>query len=253
MTQVGIRRRLAKWAGWGLRLQARFCRRSGAFRTAMLLHLRHARAGAIFEQRWTRYFSHFGTRLHWSILTFEFSKNISAVPQASPVRTEIARMRGHARHAPAARLETLMAPAARLETLMKVVAGPRHELSKVLLRQQAGTAFERRFSLQERVDAQFHTSARVTEHHHSHRTERALSSPMVMTLRREHVAVASPESRKGTAVQERSSAIARPGDLPPLLQQAAAAAAINLDQMTDHVIRQLDRRVVARRERMGRV
>lgn len=243
MTQVGIRRKLAKWAGWGLRLQARFCRRSGTFRTAMLLHLRHARAGAILEQRWTRQLLHFGTRLHWSILTFEFSKNIPAVPQAGPGRTEIASMQGQARHA----------PAARLETMMKAVAGPRHELSKVLLRQQAGTALERRFSLRERVDAQFHSSTRATENHHSHRTERVLPSPMVMTLRREHVAVTNPESRKAPAVQERSSAIARPGSLPPSLQQAAAAAAINLDQMADHVIRQLDRRVVARRERMGRV
>jgi len=226
-----------------LRLQARFCRRSGIFRMALLLHLNRARAGTILEQRWTRQLFHFGTRLHWSILPFTFSQIASAAPQANPGRAEIARMQGPARNA----------PAARLETLMRVVAGSRHELSKVLLRQQAGTALERHFSFRERAGAQFHPSARATEHHHSHRTERVLASPMVMTLRREHVGVASRENREVSAVQERTLAVARPDALPPSLQQAAAAAAINLDQMADHVIRQLDRRVVARRERMGRI
>jgi hypothetical protein len=226
-----------------LRLQARFCRRSGIFRMALLVHLHRGHAGTILEQRWIRQLFQFGARLHWSILPFKFSQIAFAASPAIPGRAGIARMQGSARHA----------RATRLETLMRVVAGPRQELSKVLLRQQSGTALERRFSFRERADAQFHTSARATEHHHSHRTERVLASPMAMTLRREHVAVASRESREVPALRERSSAIARPGAPPPSHQQAAAAAAINLDQMADHVIRQLDRRVVARRERMGRI
>jgi len=210
---------------------------------ALMLHLNRARAGTILEQRWTRQLFHFGARLHWSILPSKFSQIVSAVPAVIPGRAEIAKIQAPARHT----------HATRLETLMRVVAGSRQELGKVLLRQQAGTALERRFSLRERAGAQFHTSARATEHYRSHRTERVLASPMAMTLRREHVGVASRESREVPAIQERPSAVVRRDDLPPSLQQAAAAAAINLDQMADHVIRQLDRRVVARRERMGRI
>jgi hypothetical protein len=81
------------------------------------------------------------------------------------------------------------------------------------------------------------------------RVPEALSPPAPMILRSEPQAVRPPPSFEEASAPTRwQDPPIRPSPVPP-----AAIAPVNIDQLTAQVLKQIDRRVVARRERLGQV
>jgi hypothetical protein len=115
-------------------------------------------------------------------------------------------------------------------------------------REGIATVIERRYA--ERRDSR--TSMRTLERlvERKQRMEQRQAIERTMTLRRDRVVEIRQEIEKAARLngspldQERRRAAA------PALRQEMPA--VNVNQLADQVIRQIDRRVIARRERMGR-
>lgn len=77
------------------------------------------------------------------------------------------------------------------------------------------------------------------------RVEEKMQRPTIVRQQPQNLAFAEAE-REVMETQSRTRAH------PPAWPQAASSPAINLEQLTDQVVRQIDRRLVAYRERMGK-
>jgi hypothetical protein len=113
--------------------------------------------------------------------------------------------------------------------------------SRIYAREDSVAELVRRFRIAhtERVEFQATDVKRLVQ-----RTERQEDTTVLhaaMTLRREATIITAATASAQTIGAEQHRPAPLPG--PP----------INVDLLTDHVIRQIDRRVIARKERMGRI
>jgi hypothetical protein len=124
----------------------------------------------------------------------------------------------------------------------------RHSLTRLVdSRIELQKTFQRHFVERAQV-----TSPRTTERliHRSQRTEHRTAFERNMTLRRDPAPTARsaveflPNTRAGASeITDRSF---------PVQRQQTILPPINVDQLAEQVIHQIDRRIIARRERMGR-
>jgi hypothetical protein len=232
----------AKWTAWATRFRSRFQRHAGALSQALLLHVRSSRTSLMIEERWLHPTFHFRPQFYWqtggsqvSHISQTFSRQTSFLNMARVVlRTGVPPETVLARSAP---------PPARVErtgTPIQMLNSTRHELATLL---------ERRF-LERRDSVSTQTTERLV--HRLTRVERLGAIERTMTLRRDPVAamksVVEHISRPNAAALEQQGRRSFPAPLAP----RGDMPAINVDQLADQVIRQIDRRVIARRERMGR-
>ncbi len=240
MKQGAIVRRVARWNTWSALLKSRYHRHADVFRIALLLYLRSSRAAVKIEQRWLRPILDFRPQLHWWMAESSFcSANRVFLSQLNFLT------RAQMMTQLSARLETIpihnfaypSAGSERTHALMRVVERSQREFATLL---------ERRF-----VERQESVSVRTAERlvHRCDRVERVAVQQRTMTLHREpKVATSAPTevaSRPAMGTSHDRQGTYSPAP-PPALPN------INVNELTDQVIRQIDRRVVARRERMGR-
>lgn len=232
----------AKWSLWALRFQARFDRHAGVRRIAMLLYARHGSSSSTVKNNLFRQVVQVEPRVSLSINSSVGATSISNVKQTFNYQTKIL-MQTRLAASPNKRVEQVMMRGAVItsrtesrERVSRFIEGARREVTSVV---------ERRFM-------ELHHAGNRTTERLVQRSERVVPAEIghrSLTLRREPVA-AAPAAAKAVAQrlleQERKTAS---------LERAAkpVTPAINVDQLVDQVIQQIDRRVIARRERMGRI
>jgi hypothetical protein len=231
-----------KWALWAERFKARFDRRAGALELALLLHVRANSVALSIVERWLRPAVNYAPQLYLSIRE-------SQVPQVSRafarhtnvVNHSHAAMPGSLRPEPM-RLRDLIAPprAETRTTLIPRVNGERQEFASILARRFPA----RRDSVDTRtLERLLHRSERVERSAMPHQSAMLLRSPAPVF-----------QSAPDATLQPNIRAAEEHRSFPPIAHPSPAAAPpINVEQLADQVIRQIDRRVVARRERMGRI
>lgn len=240
MKQGAIIWRVARWNTWSSLLKSRYHRHADVFRMALLLYLRSSRTAVKIEQRWLRPILDFRPQLQWWMTESSFfSANRVFLSQLNFLT----------------RAQMITQPSARPEAIpVQNLVFPRavfertHALMRVVDRSQRefATLLERRF-----VERQESVSVRTAERlvHRCDRVERVAVQQRTMTLHRDtKVATSAPTEvasrpAMGTSLDRQRTYSPAP---PPALPN------INVNELTDQVIRQIDRRVVARRERMGR-
>ena len=232
----------AKWSLWALRFQSRFYRQGGERRMAMLLHAHHGRASITIGNRWLRSIVYLEPKLSLALTSASAPASVSLITQTfnrqvhAPRTTHVAVaqiMRSERVHVsePAATLRI-----ERNERVTRIPGERWHEITHRL---------ERRLTRLHLADR--HTTARLIQ-----RIERTIPAPIAnrpLILRRE-AAPTAPAATKAVEArmleQERKTAalerVARP-----------VMPAINVNQLADQVIQQIDRRIIARRERLGRI
>jgi hypothetical protein len=232
-----------KTAAWAARIGARFGRSIAARRMAMLLHAPGSRLTLMVEQRWLRTIVNWSTRFQLSIAARANEPTPLRREPAAPAGPELVtrwRERILDEHPQIERApggESLIGERAKIFNWNRVESVLRSER----------TSFERYF-----VHGHNTTTVQMVTRMADRASRRAdrVESPVqmtghrAMTLRREPVRTAvskePPVERNG-----------RRSELP--IAQPPAMPAIDVNQLAEQVIRQIDRRVVARRERMGRI
>jgi hypothetical protein len=240
-TRIASAAKASKWLAWATRFESRFHRHAGALRMALLLGVRNNRTAVRIEERQLRQVLNFNPQFLLSIDASTRSQVSSAfAPQMNFLtHVTVARNADDRREAAtAANRVASPAPLGRLETVLRTATETRREFA---------SSIERRFA--ERRDS---VTLRATERL-LHRSERIETNMLerAMTLRRDPAAAVRTAADAGSAANARTfEQRARQGH-----QQLAVATPmppVNVEQLADQVIRQIDRRVTARRERMGR-
>jgi hypothetical protein len=241
MKQGAIIRRVSRWKTWTSLLKSRYQRHADVFRMSLLLYLRSSRAAVKIEQRWLRPILDFRPQLHWWTTESSFSSANRVFLSQLNFLTRAQMMTQPSAKQEAIPVQNLVYPSAvseRTHALMRVVDHSQREFA---------TLFERRF-VERRDTVSLRTSERLV--HRRDRVERMAVHERTMTLHRQPGAVTSAPaevaSRPGAGTPgDRTTHL--PAPPPPM-----AMPNINVNELTDQVIRQIDRRVIARRERMGR-
>jgi hypothetical protein len=210
---------------------------------ALLLYLRGSRTAVKIEQRWLRPILDFRPQLHWWMTESSFSSanrvflsQLNFLTRAQMMMTQPSARQGTI---PVQNFVYPTAVSERTQALMRVVDRSQREFA---------TLFERRF-VERRDTVSLRTSERLV--HRCDRVERVAVHERTMTLRREPgIATSAPAevaSRPSVGSPDYRRRAFSPAPPPP-----TAMPNINVNELTDQVIRQIDRRVIARRERMGR-
>ena len=233
----------SRWSAWAAQLGSRFERHAHLLAMSWLLHTRSCRTKTLVERRWFGTMFDHRPQFHLSLqfpTAFEdrrvFLKafNLLTLSGSSAQRASAA-----ARIPSAAGLER----AGRERVLRH-----RHTATSVL---ESRTSLERVFERRSLEHSDFH-SRRSTERliHRRDRIERDTSIDRTIIFRRDPGGAARSPGETvapiGMRAGEGSGRALQPRPSPPDQPQ------INVDQLADQVIRQIDRRIVARRERMGR-
>lgn len=82
--------------------------------------------------------------------------------------------------------------------------------------------------------------------------ERLMSSSSVKTMQPPRLLKTAPATTRVIEKAPQPPEVTTVVETASWLQDKAPVAGLNIEQITDHVVRQLDRRVVAAKERMGR-
>jgi hypothetical protein len=207
---------------------------------ALVLHACAGRNFTFIQERRLLRMLHFRPQLHWSIFAPQFSRLIQSFARQESFFTQAGAVLE--KRAPS---ETVLLE----KTAVAIFTERTHALMRVIsnTRRESAALLERHFL--ERRESQFSQVTRELAGR-AQRIERMQAPPVGMHLRREQPAVHS-ETGGRLAAREKFPETARSSVLQPPGPQFAVPA-INVDQLTEHVIRQLDRQIVARRERMGR-
>ncbi len=235
------RARVRDWTSWSRGFQARF-EREVTTHLALQWHAQRTRRFNSVQQRWLHSTLVLHPHLSWSTElrtvanTFQKltqSYNYPLVP-LSPVSAP--------RPAPRAPLPTRV-----LRSTVVVPRTERHTFTKhrQTTRQEFITTLEKRFT--ERTKSPGSRSERIVE-----RTWRARPAQLPetrMTLRRGLAPVAAlvpaaPQPRILHSPRSLPTVESHTSPMPP---------ALNLDHLVDQVLQRIDRRIVARRERLGRI
>lgn len=242
---IAIRKPVGKWASWAERLQSRFSRRSDAWRLGLTLHAHIARTSMLVEQRWLHPTLIFRPKLHLAVLESLASNGNQVFRQTALLRELRTVFASRPQlHPPAdASLRQIVWPRAEANSSMML------HTSRVYSREELAGILERRFAtrIARRETQHLDVSTRLT-----HRLQRVEEANLLrqMTLKRE-VAASTVKSAAGVRTFAPSEEQRRP--FPSGAPAQPVMPAINVDQLAEQVIRQIDRRVVARRERMGKI
>ncbi len=207
---------------------------------SLLLCLRSSRVAVKIEQRWLRPILDFRPQLHWWMTESSFSSANRVFLSQLNFLTRAQMLTQLSARPETIPVQNLVFPRAvseRTHALLRVVDHSQREFATLL---------ERR-SVERRDTVSLRTSERLV--HRCDRVERMAVHERTMTLHRQPGAITT------SAVEVASRPGARmPGDRPTYLPAPPPPAMpnINVNELTDQVIRQIDRRVIARRERMGR-
>lgn len=233
-------RKTTKWAAWASRIASRFYRRPGTLHLAVVLHQRNSRASVVIENRWLHAF-HFHPQFYWSIAMSRFLRADQIFAKQMNLLTPVgvAGRAGPRREPALLEVAGQGAPVEKTRVLTKVDRNARREFASLL---------ERRF-VEKRDGHATRTAERLALR--SNRIERFSFNERTMTLRGDSASVVSPAAKSVLSTASASTGMRQTSShsepRPP------AAPAINVDQLAEQVIRQIDRRVIARRERIGRI
>jgi hypothetical protein len=192
------------------------------------------------EQRWLQPILDFRPQLHWWMTESSFSSARRVFLSQLNFLTRAQMMTQSSARQETIPVQNFVYPTA--------VSEQTHALMRVVGRSQRefATLIERRF-VERRDTVALRTSERLV--HRCDRVERVAVQQRTMTLHRQAKATTSapPDvvSRPGMGKSHDRQGTYLPAP-PPALPN------INVNELTDQVIRQIDRRVIARRERMGR-
>jgi hypothetical protein len=282
-----LSRTATRWTAWSSRLAARYQRWADATRRPLLLHARW-RMPALLMQRWCSFHADFHTlvnisagghgtrpraRPHAGASQMEFSParsllqrhGLQAAHQARQAEA-LARRLEFQRAAPTPAAAGVLwgaMPAAIARTQREHLAStfgrhvspqyrsltfsphmpPHHRFSV-----SPTSSILRRHELL-RHDAEPTQVSRLLARR-LRRVSEAFPNMAPMALRKQPAPPVAPRLPPAEALTERSSferRVPRPGDAPP------AVPAVSVEQLTSQVLKHIDRRVIARRERMGQV
>jgi hypothetical protein len=116
---------------------------------------------------------------------------------------------------------------------------------EVLIHQQARSVLERVTQQSRRVEKMVLGGETLIE--------RQMSSSSITTMQPPRLLKTPPATTRVIEKQPQPPQVTTVVETAPWLQDKAPVAGLNIEQITDQVVRQLDRRVVAAKERMGRV
>lgn len=239
MRRVSTKKTDARTA-WANRFAVRFRRGGGVRGVALVMRLPGNRFALAIEQRWLSPVLHFHPEFIWQMAGARVTnvsqtsghpaRLIEVAPMAYTHRT-IARVGG-----------PVPAPVTNPRT-----AGPIQRLFQNT-RQDVATVIERRYAERRDSRSSMRTLERLVER--TQRTEQRQKIERTMTLRRDRVTEIRQEIEKAARLNGAPPDQERRRTAAPVLGQEMPA--VDLNQLADQVIRQIDRRVIARRERMGR-
>lgn len=242
---IGIRlaatSKAAKWTAWAWHFASRFHLHADPSDMALLLAVRGGRTSVAIQERWLHQAFHYRPRFHWQINLSPVSRVVqSFARQMSVFNSALVVSQRSALQASVVAKSVAPPPGmAYLQPLAQAVGWTRHEFSMQL---------ERRF-----LERQSSVSTRTTERlvHRSNRVEQVGVIERTLTLRRDPMAAMRSVVETLSRANAQTPDTRRPS-FPMPSAPTVGMPALNVDQLADQVIRQIDRRVIARRERMGR-
>lgn len=243
------------WSAWALRLMARHRRWADAPRATLLLHARLSRMQSQLMQRFLSFHADFHTLVNATI-DCRGTHSLAQLPagarqmQFNPVRNLL--------RSPGAQTAQLVqqadTPARRLE-FRRAALPAMMALQRAVMLASIGPAPEQqrtqisRPQMRLRNDADQTPVARLLARRLRHPSDES-SKRIAMALRREAVSPATSRLPSAGMPADRrlfEQQVHRIGDA------TAAPPAVNVEQLASQVLKHIDRRVIARRERMGQV
>lgn len=240
MRRVKTKRKAIRWTNWASRLTSRFDRYAHAFRVDLLLRANGNRTSLLVQQRWLRPILDSRLQLHLSIACPQFSQLHQVFAKHTSVATP-----PHTTFAVTNRPETVLV---RHTSFALATTLHRHSLTRILDSRMELQKTVQRHSLERTEVGSPRTSERLILR--TQRTEHRTAFERSMTLRRDFAPMARPATEFLPNPHASSSEIAN--RTFSAQRQQSAMPQINVDQLADQVIHQIDRRIIARRERMGR-
>ncbi len=236
--------RAARWSAWAARIEARFRRHHASLAASLLFWIGGARALTTLVERWLRPTNHITSHRAWFYAGARIVRMTRADAMAVPRAESSAPIARGRVFVAARRDETLpLAVAPRLESTVPAIAGRWRECH---------TRVERQLVPRHRLHVAYVATERLL--HRSDRIERIARFERTLTLRREPAAAVHSAAMAATVSAPASSPSVHSGRAAPIVASASAQMpSFNVDLLAEQVIRHIDRRVVARRERMGRV
>jgi hypothetical protein len=251
-----------RWAAWASQLLARQRRWAGASPSTLLLHVRSCRAPVLLYQRWLSFRTRVNPQLKMSVAA-RGAWHVTSTDVYAPLMLFLQSLgqllqrslspetkRGSQQAAASAQgLEPLPATPVRPTN-----AGARQAAMTLALArardERRASPLHKHFTLGEK--AVFTEVSRRLARRVRQAEEVFVSRPRISFRKEaeEVAAAATPRSRPPEAAEEQSRFERRGG---AYAAQATAMAELNVEQLADQVLKQIDRRVVARRERMGQV
>jgi hypothetical protein len=236
----------SRWARWASRLTSRFARQVDTFRMSLMLHASVNRMFWMVGKRWLL------STVFWRQY-LQLALSGSPVAFFSPIRAQQISFFTGPFSGPAVRVReqraqitaftgAVNAAPARILSAPVTASFITTKRSRIYAWEDSVAELVRGFRIAraERVEFQATDVKRLV--HRSERQEDTTVLRAAMTLRREGTvitAAAVPAAQTLSAEQHRPT--------------TASGSPINVDLLTEHVIRQIDRRVIARKERMGRI
>ena len=253
--------RANRWDAWVSRLTRRFGRWNSADRLALPLHAGVARAVVQVLARWTAAPWNVLNRLDLTLggdsvaLTQLHQTFARAIPQVTAIAQTVVHHHAHAAAAERVgeaprRQEQAPAPVAREMVRRVPDAGrtPRpmaQALARLTMEHHAVLHVQRRRRQEFEIAAErlVHRSERW-EVRSGERAEMRLAARTAAPRAAAESSFTTEWRTPSSAPASRHAAFTQPAPAPP---------AVNIEQLADQVMRQLDRRVIAHRERMGRI
>src|ERR1044071_3605550 len=247
----------SRWTAWASQLTARRARWTDASRLPLPLHATLGRTLVLLSQRWSSFQTQLQPQLKLSISACNvwniepanvyapqmiFLKSFAGLIQRSPVlETERKTQQAVAR-------QTLLEFRRALNEPFVKESVPQVAMTLAIARTRAehlSTTRQRHFSIRQEADFT-EVSRRLTQRLQRTHEESVIRQPMA--LRKEAPVGAMPNKVSAEAMTEHGSFERRSS------QQSIPAMAmpeLNVEQLANQVLKQIDRRVIARRERMG--
>lgn len=248
-----------RWAAWAARLAARRGRRAGASALGLSLHVRAARVPILLYRRWLSFESRIYPQLNLSIAG-RGVWNVAPANVYAPRMVFLQTFGGAFRHPPA----TEAGSTGERSSVPPGASGPGRAAPP---RRGAETAPRLALTLAVARTRAEHVSSTLQRHYTTRRESAVteLAERLTRTTRRlEEVANVRPEM----ALRKEAPPAPAPRPQPsawPAEQAASEGRAratytapppmpeLNVEQLASQVLKHIDRRVVARRERMGQV
>ena len=249
----------SRWAAWAARLTGRLARLVVAARLPLTLHVRACRVPLLLYQRWLSFRTEVRPHINLAITAgaeWHVTRPRVSAAQTTLLRTFAGLFRQTRTFATERRIRETFAPALALE-LRRATHAPAHDAAGRTLtldwaltrRRTESLALVRRKYFVTRQEAVSNEVARRLTQRVQRVDEVSIVRPP-MALHKEAQPAMRPSPLYAAAPAEQSQFERRHSAHTP---SALRPPELNVEQLAEQVMKQIDRRVIARRERLGQV